>query len=263
MKTTILQTNIITADRPANIAAADELISQAQPSDLYVLPEMWDVGFGCKAQDVVRPPEDHPAVQWMVSKAAEHHCAIAGSVPVAAADGTLRNRLYFADGRSNRLEYYDKHHLFTYGRENVDYTAGDRHKVVDYCGMRFLLLTCYDLRFPCWCRYQDDCRYDAIILTANWPASRQQAWQLLPRARAIENQCWVIAANRVGDDASCHYIGESFFVNAWGNVVAKADTDVTQTLTADIDRSETDRQRKRFMVLDDRDNILINQQRKK
>ena len=263
MKTTILQTDILTADRHANMAAADELIAQAPSSDLYVLPEMWDVGFGCRAQDVACPPEEHPAIKWMAAKAAERRCAVAGSVPVVAVDGTFRNRLYFADGRSKRLEYYDKHHLFTYGGENKDYTAGDSRTVVEYCGLRILLLTCYDLRFPCWCRYQDDCRYDAIILTANWPESRQQAWQLLPRARAIENQCWVIAAHRVGDDASCHYVGESFFANAWGDVVTMAGSGVVQAITADIDRSETDRQRKRFMVLDDRDNILINQSREK
>jgi 6,7-dimethyl-8-ribityllumazine synthase len=73
------------------------------------------------------------------------------------------NRHYFIDGRSGNEVYYDKHHLFRYGGEDRYYQPGQTNTIVDYCGFRLLLLTCYDLRFPVWCRYADALQYDAII----------------------------------------------------------------------------------------------------
>lgn len=253
MKVTLLQTDIRWAQPLENIREADRLLSTATGSDLYVLPEMWSTGFATDAEGIVADEEGNAALLWMQREAREHCCAIAGSLAVRLADGSCRNRHYFVDGRADRVSWYDKHHLFTYGHENRCYTAGTEHTIVNYAGFRLLLLTCYDLRFPCWCRYATGREYDAIILVANWPQSRQSAWQVLTRARAIENQCFLVGCNRVGDDAYSHYAGCSVVVDPIGRALGQCRKDCQQVLTVDMDLHELQRRREKFCVLDDRD----------
>lgn len=253
MKVTLLQTDIQWAQPEENFRQAAALIAAQSGSDLYVLPEMWSTGFATDPMGVAHEDGHNEALNWMQQTAREQHCAICGSVAVHLADGTYRNRHYFVDGQTDTVSYYDKHHLFTYGHENRYYTPGDTHTIVNYGGLRLLLLTCYDLRFPCWNRYADDLEYDAIVLVANWPQARQAAWQLLIRARAIENQCFVIAVNRVGDDHFGHYVGCSAAIDPIGRTLAQCRYDQQQALTVVLDPAEVEWRRQKFRVLEDRD----------
>ena len=253
MKVTLLQTDIRWAQPQENIREAARLLSLSEESDLYVLPEMWSTGFATDADGIAADEEGNAALLWMQREARERRCAICGSLAVRVADGSFRNRHYFVDGRAGTVSYYDKHHLFAHGHEDRCYTAGTEHTIVDYAGFRLLLLTCYDLRFPCWSRYATGREYDAIVLVANWPASRQSAWQVLTRARAIENQCYVVACNRVGDDAHSHYAGCSVVVDPIGRTLVQCRKDCQQMLTTDLDLQELHRRRAKFRVLDDRD----------
>ena len=255
MKVTLLQTDIRWAQPDDNIREAQRLMDSQPASDLYVLPEMWSTGFATEPGGIACPDTDNDALRWMQQAAQARRCAISGSLAVQLADGTYRNRHYFVDGRSDALYYYDKHHLFTYGHENQYYTPGQQHTIVSYNGFRLLLLTCYDLRFPCWSRYADSLEYDAIVCVANWPQSRQSAWQLLTRARAIENQCYLIGVNRVGDDHYSHYAGVSAIIDPIGRTVIQCRRHMVQALTADLDLSELQRRRTKFRVLDDRDHL--------
>ena len=253
MKVVMLQTDISWAKPEENIRHAQQLLDEAPDGDLYVLPEMWSTGFATQPEGIASNEADNKALEWMQQTAKERHCAISGSLAVKVADGTFRNRHYFVDGRAGETYYYDKHHLFAYGGENNFYTPGREHAIVNYMGFRLLLLTCYDLRFPCWSRYADNLEYDAIIYVANWPSSRQSAWQLLLRARAIENQCYVIGVNRVGDDQRCHYIGASAVIDVTGHTVAQCRRGIPQALMCEIQMEELQRRREKFRVLDDRD----------
>ena len=109
------------------------------------------------------------------------------------------------------------------------------------------------MRFPVWSRYGRAGEFDAIIAVANWPESRQQVWRVLTRARAIENQCYLIGANRVGDDQFCHYRGGSIVASTKGNTIAEADGNYECALTADLDFDKLDYVRSKFKVLEDRD----------
>lgn len=124
---------------------------------------------------------------------------------------------------------------------------------MEYEDFRLLLLTCYDLRFPCWSRYATGREYDAIVIVANWPESRQSAWQVLTRARAIENQAYLIGVNRVGDDLYSHYAGASVVVDPIGRTLGQCRRHEVQALTVDLDKAELQRRRMKFRVLDDRD----------
>jgi len=247
VKVTIIQTDIKWDSIGDNIKSADTLLAGAPQSDVYVLPEMWATGFNVKPDDSMFGDEP---LEWMKHTAEKRQCAICGSLAVKTTGGTLHNRLYFVlpDGS---YYFYDKHHLFNYGGENKHFTPGNKRVVAEYKGVRFLLLTCYDLRFPVWSRYRDD--YDAIILTANWPASRQEVWNILIKARAIENQCYVIGANRTGQDPTCNYIGGSAIIDAKGRVMEQANGTGEQAVTADLNPGMLYEFRKKFPVLNDRD----------
>lgn len=250
MKVTILQMDIKWASPEENVSRAERLLEEHSGSDLYVLPEMWSTGFAVDSMEAAGG-EDSVALAWMKATAARRHCALSGSLLVRLADGSCRNRHYFVT--ENSCTVYDKHHLFTYGHEERHIQAGQEHVIADYQGRRFLLLTCYDLRFPLWSRYGMAGEYDAIIVVANWPESRQQAWRVLTRARAVENQCFLIGCNRVGDDKFCHYVGESLVCDSWGETLAVCDTQQEEAKTIELDFASQDKVRTRFRVLDDRD----------
>ncbi len=249
MKVTILQKDIQWADAKANIADAERLIKGAPCSDLYVLPEMWSTGFATEPFNISEDADNSISLAWMKSKAQSLKCALAGSMSVMS-DGKYRNRLYFVypDGH---YVYYDKHHLFKYGGEDKYYTEGNERVIAEYSGMRFLLATCYDLRFPEWIRNFND--YDCMIIVANWPESRQNVWQILLRARAIENQCYVIGANRVGKDELCHYIGNSAIIDAYGHTMEHCPKALSSTTTTDISMNALNHFRKNFSILNDSD----------
>jgi predicted amidohydrolase len=114
-------------------------------------------------------------------------------------------------------------------------------------------VTCYDLRFPLWSRYTPDEPYDVLVCVANWPESRQTAWEVLTRARAIENQCYMVAVNRVGDDQYSHYLGQSRVADVRGNVLCQCADHVVDAVTFDLDFTALQSARQRFRVLNDAD----------
>lgn len=253
MRITLLQTDIKWGNPQANIKLVEQLMKTTGDSDLYVLPEMWSTGFATEPEGIAQDEAVNEALLWMRDVAKEKQYAISGSLAVQLSDGTYRNRHYFIDGRNHQEVFYDKHHLFTYGGENQYYTAGQSHTVVNYEGFRILLLTCYDLRFPCWSRYADKLEYDMIVVVANWPQSRQSAWHILTRARAIENQSYLVGVNRVGDDDYSHYVGASCVISPTGKTIAQCHRNQTEALTVELFLADLRQRRDKFRVLNDRD----------
>ena len=252
MKVYILQTDIVWDDPAANVRNADEAMDKYTDGDLFVLPEMFSTGF-CTEPEGIAEPSDNETVKWMVRKAAERGCAIAGSIAIVK-DGHYYNRFHFVhpDGR---IDIYDKRHLFTYGGEDKRFTAGAGRTVVEHRGVRILLQICYDLRFPVFARNRGD--YDMIIYVANWPVGRVDVWKLLLRARALENQCYVVGVNRVGDDPYCKYVGGSAIVDAYGKTVAECADGQAEEASAEIDLDKLKAFRNKFPVLDDADKFTI------
>ncbi len=251
MKVTIFQTDIQWANPAENVQRAQLMLTENPGSDLYVLPEMWATGFATKPHDIAEDESSSVALRWMKQAAAENDCAICGSLAVRTQDDHYYNRQYFVT--PNAVTIYDKHHLFTYGHEDRFITAGDRQVIAEWRGHHFLLLTCYDLRFPVCARYGRAGEYDAIICVANWPETRQQPWRILTRARAIENQCYLIGCNRVGDDQFCHYSGESLVCDSRGETLVQCPSNQPAACTVELDFEALSAARSRFRVLDDRD----------
>lgn len=253
MNITILQTDIQWGRPEENIKQAESLLLSHPGSDLYVLPEMWSTGFATEPQGLAEDENSSISLAWMKQTAQKQNCAICGSLAVRTADGNYRNRQYFVNGKNGTVQYYDKHHLFTYGGENRYYKAGETHTIVEYEGFRILLLTCYDLRFPVWSRYADGLQYDLIVCVANWPESRQNAFHILTRARAIENMTYLIAVNRVGDDEYSHYRGCSCILSPIGKTLAQCKPNIPQTVSFSLNLETLRQKRAKFKVLEDRD----------
>lgn len=250
MKITLLQQNIVWADPEANVSRIDALLERMEPADLYVFPEMFSTGFATNPQGIAE--KNGFTLDWMKRTAANRGCALAGSVAVEK-DGLFYNRFYFVhpDGRA---EHYDKHHLFTYGGEDKTFTAGNERVIVTHCGVRILLQICYDLRFPVFSRNRGD--YDMIIYVASWPTPRVEAWKALLVARAIENQCYVAAVNRVGEDPACSYCGGTMLIDSYGRKMEICPEGKESSISGIIDLEELRAFRRKFPVLNDADSFL-------
>ncbi len=255
MKVFILQTDIAWADPQANILQAEKLLEENAPEKgaLIVLPEMWATGFAVNPIGIAEDEGTSIALAWMKRTARERGCAVSGSLAMSVEDGSYRNRHYFVTPTSTH--YYDKRHLFAHGHEDDFIIPGREAVIVEWQGWCLLLLTCYDLRFPVFSRYGRAGEYDAIILVANWPDKRQHSWNILTQARAIENQCYVLAANRCGNDPKSHYIGGSAIINPLGQKLCEA-ADAATSISTDLELNELQAKRQRFRVLADRDTDL-------
>ena len=250
MKITIVQHDIRWGQLEWNLRHITSLLNQQREADLYVLAETFATGFLAEGSSEMAGVQSHQIVSWMQRQAHDLDAAIAGSVAFIDDKRQLRNRLFFVrpDGS---YDYYDKRHLFGFAGETDEYVAGERRVVVEWRGVRFLLQVCYDLRFPVFSRNRGD--YDAIIYVANWPARRRDVWQTLLKARAIENQCFVVGVNRVGSDKACEYLGDSVVINAYGHTIASCTPKMIETACAELDMEELHRFRRKFPVLEDAD----------
>ena len=270
MKITILQRDIVWGDAETNRIRADEVINRLSPTDLIVLPEMFSTGFVTEPEGIAES-DDGDTLRWMIDRADTSDCAVAGSVAVKSGE-RYANRFYFVKPGGD-VTFCDKHHLFTYGGEDRRFTAGNEKTTVEWRGVRIRLLVCYDLRFPVWSRNvirtcepeNPRCSavgsplpptnppYDLALYVASWPASRIDAWDILLRARAIENQCYVAGVNRVGTDPACAYCGGSAVVDAYGRITASCGRDIEAEAEAFIDQEALEAFRKKFPVLEDAD----------
>jgi len=187
-----------------------------EKTNLVILPEMFSTGFTMDAERLAEPMNGK-TMKWMQKTAAQYDCVITGSI-IIKDNNKYYNRLIWmrADGS---FECYDKRHLFALGKEHETYTPGDKRLIVELNGWKICPMICYDLRFPVWTRNANS-EYDLLIFVANWPERRALHWRTLIPARAIENQAYVIAVNRVGHDGNeVYHSGDSTCISPMGDVV--------------------------------------------
>ena len=218
MKVALIQTQLFWEDPIENRRQFERKINSiSEKVDLIVLPEMFTSGFTMNPQKVAETMSGK-TIELLKSLAKAKNCAITGSI-VIAENNNFYNRMIFIfpDGK---IEFYDKKHLFTLAGENKVYTAGNEKKVVEFRDFKICLQICYDLRFPVFARNTEN--YDVMIYVANWPKPRINAWDILLKARAIENICFVIGVNRIGvDENNNEYIGHSQAIDFLGNELVK------------------------------------------
>ena len=241
MKVAVVQHDIVWEDKDANFAHLAPMIGSAAGTGarLVVLSETFSTGFSMRTERTAEP-EGGPSSQFLASQAKEHGVWVCGSCPEVA-DGAERPRntlvLAAPDGTTHR---YRKIHRFAYGGEDRSFDAGSERVTVEVEGLRVSLFVCYDLRFAddWWALAADT---DAYVCVANWPEARRAHWSALLRARAIENQAYVIACNRVGSGGKLDYAGDSAVIDPLGEALATGSrteallvADVTPERVADV-----------------------------
>jgi omega-amidase len=254
MKISIIQSDIAWEDKPLNFNNLGEIISTLyNKTDLVVLPEMFNTGFSMDPGHLSESPGTETFL-WMKSVANKGNFGICGSYIIKEKNHFF-NRLVFVTPEKDYW-YYDKRHLFSIAGENKLFHCGTTRLVFKFRGSNISPFICYDLRFPVWCRNRND--YDLIIFVANWPESRREVWNTLLRARAIENQCYVVGANRIGTDGNgIKYCGDSMIIDPRGEIIASASQNKEIIISGEISISELSDFRKKFPVLNDTDNFTI------
>ena len=251
MRVAAIQHDIVWCDPAANFERLAPMIDRAAAAGagLVLLSETYSTGFATDRDDIGEPVGG-PSGTFLAETATRGGIWIGGTFPETT-DGDPRPHNTFLlaapDGRQFR---YRKIHTFGFGGEDRHFRAGDEFVTVDIDGLRVSLFTCYDLRFAdeFWVRAAET---DVYLVPANWPAARRHHWQTLVRARAIENQAYVVACNRVGSGGGLDYAGDTMVVDPTGEVATSGAGQETIVL-ADVDAERVAEVRSSFPFLDDR-----------
>lgn len=224
-----------------------------EKTDLIVLPEMFSTGFSMNPEKLAEEMNGK-TMQWMQVQAHKYECVITGSI-IVREQGKFYNRLIWMrpDGS---FETYDKRHLFGFADEDKHYTPGNKKLFVELNGWKICPVICYDLRFPVWLRNRN-AEYDMLLVVANWPERRSLHWRTLIPARAVENQSYVVAVNRVGHDGNeIYHSGDSMCIDPNGKVVYYKPND-EDLYTFSINLEEVQKSRKLHPFLQDADEFKI------
>jgi omega-amidase len=265
LRISLIQTSLYWENKPANLDMLQQkIVAIPDKTELIVLPEMFSTGFSMK-KEVLAETMDGPTVEWMRNTAAKKGAIITGSM--IAKENSDQGPLFY-----NRLiwmlpngqyGFYDKRHLFAYGKEDEHFTPGKKRLIASVNGWKINLQICYDLRFPVWLRqtYNSDApvspEFDLLILVANWPSARSHAWKTLLQARAIENQCFVVGVNRKGSDGNgLEYAGESMIVGPVGEIIHILEPE-EDLFSHTLDRDMLEGVRLKFPFWRDADSFLI------
>jgi omega-amidase len=265
LQVSIIQSCLHWEDKTANLEMFREKIQTVpEKTALIILPEMFTTGFSME-KIMLAETNQGPTVEWMRRTAALQGAIITGSFIAREEQGPASvyfNRLIWMLP-TGEFGYYDKRHLFAYGKEDLHYSAGKKRLIASVNGWRVNVQICYDLRFPVWTRQtpgQDaDARpeYDLLIVTANWPSARIHAWRTLLQARAIENQCYVVGLNRTGlDGKGIQYTGESMIVGPLGEIIEHLGSEEA-ICTHTLDREKLEEVRATFPFWQDADTFHI------
>lgn len=241
-----------------NLSKVAGLFATMHPdTDLVVLPETFSTGFPVGMdKDEIRPWAERNTgmtMDFMKSLAAKYNVAVAGSY-VADSGGSLYNRAFFIEPGGEET-FADKRHLFTMAGEDKVFSRGHDRLKVRFRGWEIAMIVCYDIRFPVWCRNVGN-DYDLLLAVANWPKVRVDAWNQLLKARAIENESYVVGVDCRGTDtAGFEYDGSSIAVDFKGKDITVAGD--AEHLYATLNMEKLRRFREKFPAYRDADSFKL------
>lgn len=223
LKIAAVPLDIAWGDRDENLLTAGKLADKLpKDTDIAVFPELFATGFLHDANQMTAladNPVTHPSMDALRTISRRRNMAVCASLLYMPKPAVFVNRCVFIEP-DGETTVYDKAHLFTLSREHRALCPGDRRPpVVRFRGWNISMAVCFDLRFPVWLR-NTGLGYDVMLIPANWPVERQYAWQHLLIARAIENQAYMVGANRTGADDFGSYCTEPSVYDATGLAVA-------------------------------------------
>lgn len=253
MNVALIQTDIVWENPSVNRKNFEDKINALTESvDLIILPEMFTSGFTMHP-NLVAETMNGVTVLWLKNIAKANNCAITGSLVITENDN-FYNRMVFVFP-NGEIQHYDKKHLFTLAGEDKIYTSGKDKVIVKYNDWKICLQVCYDLRFPVFSRNTEN--YDLLIYVASWPKARTNAWDILLKARAVENLSYVIGVNRIGtDNNNLEYIGHSQIIDELGNFFIEPIENEGVFIT-NLDKNKMLETRNKLNFLEDKDGFCF------
>lgn len=236
-----------------NFKAAESMIHKALKSnpDVLVLPELWTTGYDLTRLDEIADQDAAFALAFLKETAQKNKVhLIGGSVAKKTAEG-IYNTLLIVDNNGDLIHEYSKLHLFKLMNEHLYLKGGSARGEFSLDNRKFAGMICYDIRFPEWVRSHTAEGAEALFVVAQWPLARLAHWRALLIARAIENQCYVIACNRSGSDPANVFAGHSMIIDPWGDVLAEG-SETEEILHGEIDLDQVKEVRSLIPIFDDR-----------
>ena len=250
LRITLVQSHLHWENPEENRNHLYALISKVKETDMFILPELFSTAFSVTCQAEAMNGE---SMQWMSKLAQQKQASVVGSL-IITENGKKYNRLIWMNPDGTYFQY-DKRHLFGLINEGDYFKAGKDRLIFDFKGWKICPLICYDLRFPVFSRNNEN--FDLLLYVANWPASRIDHWDKLLAARAIENQCYVAAVNRVGQDINgVEFNGHSSLIDFTGRLMYRG-VEKEQVKTLTIDKTDLMNGRSRLPFLKDMDLFSI------
>lgn len=245
--------NIAFGDPEENYRCAEKMIKEASETkpDIIVLPELWTTGYDLTNIENIADKNAEESIKFLSEMSQNYKVSFVGGSVANKTEKGVENTLLVIDQKGQLIHQYSKLHLFKLMDEHIYLTSGQTKGLFSLFGHQLAGLICYDIRFPEWVRTHTTKGAEALFVVAEWPMPRLSHWRSLLIARAIENQCFVIACNRSGDDSKNQFAGHSMIIDPWGEVVAEA-SDNESVLFSEIDLSKTKEVREMIPVFSDR-----------
>lgn len=253
MRIACVQLNIAFGNHKENFRKVEEKIRKAAMlnAEIVVLPEMWNTGYDLTNLEEIADVNGEETKNLLTRLAKELHIHIIGGSVSTKKDNQFFNTMYTVNNTGELIAEYDKAHLFKLMDEHLYLAAGSNKNIFTLNDVEMGGVICYDLRFPEWFRVHSLAGAKVIFVPAQWPSTRVDHWKILLQARAIENQCYIVAVNRVGDDPNNSFNGNSMVIAPWGEALWVGADEETIGLV-DINIEEVDEVRKRIPVFKDR-----------
>lgn len=254
LKVALLQFDQIWEDKEANYDEIKTLLAQKKDFNLLLLPEMFHTGFTMNHEHLAEDMEKSEGINFLKALSAQYQTAIYTTI-IIKSNHNVYNRGVLI--QKNKVDLYDKRKCFGLGGETEFYTSGKKEMIVTLLEWKLNLQICYDLRFPELSRNRlgkdGSPVYDVLLYVANWPQKRINHWIKLLQARAIENQCYVVACNRIGNDGNgLEYNGKSLIIDANGEIIGNESNDgVGELVCASLSYKKLEDLRKKLPFLQD------------
>lgn len=252
MKIGCIQLNVAFGDVEKNFTRAEEFIREAasKGAELVILPEMWNTGYALEKLGELADVNGERTKKFLQALATELHIHIVGGSVATKKGERFFNTMYTVDRDGKLVGEYDKAHLFRLMDEHLYLSAGEGQNNFELGDLQGAGVICYDIRFPEWLRLHALNGAKVMFVSAQWPTARIDHWKTLLQARAIENQSFIIAVNRISHKKE-NFNGQSMVIEPWGEVLWTGSDD-EELAIVDVDFSKVDEVRKKIPVYDDR-----------
>jgi omega-amidase len=245
--------DIAFGDPNKNYRNAEKLIEEAmkEQPDIIVFPELWTTGYDLTGLEQIADKDAVTTIRFLKDAARKYQVHFVGGSVANQGETGVKNTLLIINKKGELVHSYSKLHLFRLMDEHLYLEAGEQEGLFELEGLTFSGVICYDIRFPEWIRTHTAKGAEALFVVAEWPAARLSHWRALLIARAIENQCFVIACNRSGSDPNNEFAGHSMIIDPWGEVIAEAGAK-EEILSAEIKLNLVKDIRKQIPIFEDR-----------